>query len=194
MSPFQPQLAEVPHRAAPAEAPGTTTLLQCLVVAIDAQRREQLAWSAGQSGWRAIPCLDAEVAESWSRRTFVQLAVIDLEHPAHAAQLDLIALIERLGRSGTTLLVVCGNEGNLQEEIWARQIGVWMYLPGVGEPAELAQLLGEAREIAQRLAPAASLASRQQTAASDGAAAVEGFGQASSSHPRRRRWSGQDLG
>lgn len=29
------------------------------------------------------------------------------------------------------LLAVCGHEGDPQEETWARQLGVWLYLPGV---------------------------------------------------------------
>jgi hypothetical protein len=48
--------------------------------------------------------------------------------------------------------VICGNEGRPQEEIWARQLGAWLYLPGVVESDDVAMLCGEARQIAEQLA------------------------------------------
>ena len=40
------------------------------------------------------------------------------------------------------LLVICGHEGEVEEEIWARQLGVWLYVPGLSNaPAEDLSLL-----------------------------------------------------
>jgi hypothetical protein len=49
-------------------------------------------------------------------------------------------------------LIVCGNEGDVEEEVWVRQLGAWLYLPNVTEASNLALLCGEARHIAERLA------------------------------------------
>jgi hypothetical protein len=48
-------------------------------------------------------------------------------------------------------MIVCGNEGRIEEEMWVRQAGAWLYLPGVTESSNFALLCGEARQIAQRL-------------------------------------------
>jgi hypothetical protein len=37
------------------------------------------------------------------------------------------------------------------EEIWARQLGAWMYLPGVNDHSDVAMLCGEARNAAEKL-------------------------------------------
>ena len=43
-------------------------------------------------------------------------------------------------------LIVCGQETNAVEEIWARSLGAWAYLPGEAGPQGLEQLFGEARK------------------------------------------------
>ena len=48
------------------------------------------------------------------------------------------------------LLVACGNDGNIQEEIWSRQLGVWLYLPAVIDVEGMTTMCGEARQIAER--------------------------------------------
>ena len=53
-------------------------------------------------------------------------------------------------------LIVCGNEGATEEEIWVRQLGAWMYLPGVTEGSNLSLLCSEARHIAERLSRSAT--------------------------------------
>jgi hypothetical protein len=51
------------------------------------------------------------------------------------------------------LLIICGANTNADEELWARQLGVWTYLPEVQRPAELDWIFAEARKaIAQRAA------------------------------------------
>ena len=36
------------------------------------------------------------------------------------------------------------------EEIWARQLGVWLYLPGVVDDSDLSSLFEEGRAVASR--------------------------------------------
>ena|GEM_PF-2025722 len=128
-----------------------TGLLHCLVVSGEADRREALSWAALQGGWKTVPCVDVPMAEACFRRMFLQLAVVDLQRSNHVPREHLEKLIETLAASGNMLLVVCGDEGNLDQEIWARQIGVWMYVPGINHGSDLKTLLGEAHCLAQRM-------------------------------------------
>ncbi|NIL99064.1 MAG: hypothetical protein GTO53_13870, partial [Planctomycetales bacterium] len=50
------------------------------------------------------------------------------------------------------LVALCGNEGNALEEIWARELGVWLYLPGVVDDSDLSSLLEAGQQVAARRA------------------------------------------
>lgn len=128
-----------------------TGLLQCLVVAGDDTRRDALTWAAVDAGWKALSCPDIQTAQDYYSRYVTQMAVIDLQGTATEDQAGYTVLIDNLARHSDLLMVVCGHEGEIQEELWARQIGVWMYLPGVDEVAELSPLFGEATFLARRL-------------------------------------------
>lgn len=121
---------------------------QCLIVSADGSRREMLELAAAEGGWKTSVCADAGTALAHLSRSFVQLAVVDLEgQPADAFRLVVEQLTARTG----LLLIVCGNEGNVEEEVWVRQRGAWLYLPGVVDPASFTSLCGEARHIAERV-------------------------------------------
>lgn len=129
----------------------TTGLLHCLVVSSEADRREAFSLAALEGGWKTVPCSDVPSAEACFRRMFLQVAVIDLQRSNQEPREHLEKLVEVLARSGKMLLVVCGDEGNLEQEIWARQVGVWMYVPGIDDGTELKTLLGEAHCLAQQM-------------------------------------------
>jgi hypothetical protein len=48
-------------------------------------------------------------------------------------------------------LAVCGNPDDAMGEVWSRQLGVWMYLPGVDGHSDIALLCSEARNILEKL-------------------------------------------
>jgi len=118
------------------------------VVSAHAKRRGLLAEAAANGGWQTLVCSDAASAMQCVSRAFVQLAVVDL---GGAALGDYRPLLERLAPMAELLLVVCGNEGHVHEEIAVRQLGVWMYLPGVDDAAGVAVLCSEARHLAEKL-------------------------------------------
>jgi hypothetical protein len=123
-------------------------VFQCLIVSADPRRREMFERAAIAGGWRTFACGDAPTAFAHLHRWLMQMALVDLEaQPAEAFR----PLVEQLSACNGLLSIVCGNEGNVEEEIWARQRGAWMYLPGVAESSNLALLCGEARQIAERL-------------------------------------------
>jgi hypothetical protein len=87
------------------------------------------------------------------------LAIVDSETAAeHTAELREFA--EHMSSQPHTLLIVCGTPDAIEEEMWARQNGAWMYLPGVGPEADLSTICGEALGIAKKLAQSTS--SRQR--------------------------------
>lgn len=97
-------------------------------------------------------CSTAEDAVRQSVRQRIDLALIDLQSAALAQVGQLRSLVEKLavGRN-SPLLAVCGKPDDMTGEVWSRQLGVWMYLPGVDGHSDIALLCGEARTILQKL-------------------------------------------
>ncbi len=121
---------------------------QCLIVSADGRRGEMFEQAAADGGWKTCVCVDATTALAHISRAFVHLAVVDLQ----GQKLETFRpVLEQLASRGGLLLIVCGNEGDAEEEVWVRQLGAWLYLPGVAETSNLALLCGEARQIAERL-------------------------------------------
>lgn len=128
-------------------------VFRCMIVSADAQRRAMFAQAADDGGWHAFVCESATGALAHLDRSLVQLAVIDMQksldtRPATDA---LRQVVEQIASRRDALLIVCGNEDAIDEELWVRQLGAWLYLPGVVESNDFALLCGEARHIAERL-------------------------------------------
>jgi hypothetical protein len=122
-------------------------LFHCLIVSADLVRQDLLARAAVEGGWETVVCSDSRTALAYTRSMFLQLAIVDLDgRPAG----DFDDLLEVLGPA-KLLLLVCGNEGDADEEIRVRQLGAWLYLPGVVETSDVSLLCTEARHIAERL-------------------------------------------
>jgi len=123
-------------------------VFQCLIVSADAERSTMFEQAAAEGGWKTFRCADAATALTYIDRSLVQLAVVDLEgQPADAFR----PVVSRLTSNKGLLLIVCGNEGDIDEEVWVRQLGAWLYLPGVLDSNNIALLCGEAKHIAERL-------------------------------------------
>ena len=68
-----------------------------------------------------------------------QLVVVDIARPMGDRINDSIEIAE-----------VCGSEDSVDEELWARQLGAWVYLPGVSSGDALMSLFAEARRVSDR--------------------------------------------
>lgn len=123
-------------------------LFECLVVATVDERQLMLAQAAAQGGWRTVVCNDVANAHRCLAQHSLQLAVVDLAGRDYA---ELGQLLEMIAAKRGLLLMVCGNEGRPQEEIQIRQLGAWLYLPGVVEGSDVSALCEEARLIAEKL-------------------------------------------
>ncbi len=126
-----------------------TCAFQCLVVSASEPRREMLLTPITDAGWDSLVCNDARSAWTALSRDTFQMSVVDLQGAAEAGEFG--ELCEQLATKRNMLLMICGNEGKATEEIWARQLGTWLYLPGVSVDSDLRSLCSEGRSIAERL-------------------------------------------
>jgi DNA-binding response OmpR family regulator len=124
---------------------------QCLIVATDDARRDNLGFAAREGGWDVTLCGDVAAAVTQSRQRSLQMAIVDLSGPACADLPSFRFLVEQLACTSRMLLLVCGNVDDPREEVWARHLGVWMYLPGAIDGSELVGLCVAARETVERL-------------------------------------------
>jgi len=139
--------ASQPRRQVKAPPPGEYLLFHCLVVTADESRQQFMEHAASEQGWEVVACGDAESAVDYLRRRFAQLAIIDLPSDESG---ELADLLDRLPAFGDLLTIVCGHENDMEEEIWVRQTGAWLYLPGVDDTTDVGLLCGEAKRIIER--------------------------------------------
>ncbi len=129
---------------------------RCLVVSKTALRRAMLAGGAEKAGWETVVCESVESGWHACQRERFEMAVVDFaaldsELVAESVQ-QMRELTEELATQRNMLLMLCGNEGDALEEIWARQLGVWLYLPGIREQNDVQALCSQALPVAERLA------------------------------------------
>lgn len=103
---------------------------QCLIMSTALQRRELLSGAAAEAGWDTVLCADSQNALAAVRRLRFQMAWIDLDHHGVTAN-DSRGLCQLLADIPDLRLAICGHEADVDEEIWARQLGVWLYVPGL---------------------------------------------------------------
>jgi len=129
--------------------------LGCMVIGFSDKRRQLLASAAEAAGMTVVEWADPKAARIQLLRNPPAMVVMDLEDTSGSAPEALKSLAERVSKQRDLLIAICGNEGNAMEEIWARQLGVWLYLPGVVDDSDLSSLLEEGSQVAARRASAA---------------------------------------
>jgi hypothetical protein len=126
-------------------------LQTCLVVSTSARRAQLWVRAAHEEQWATIVCTTADDAMRQSVRHRVELALVDLQSAPPTQVQVLRTLVERLAARNGPLLAVCGDPDDTSGEVWSRQLGVWMYLPGVDGHSDIALLCSEAKNILQKL-------------------------------------------
>ncbi len=126
-------------------------LQTCLVVSASARRAQLWVRAAHEELWATIVCTTAEDANRQSVRHRIDLALIDLQSAPADCEPQLRNLIQQLTARDGPLLAVCGKPDDALSEVWSRQLGVWVYLPGVDSESDIALLCGEARNILNKL-------------------------------------------
>jgi len=132
------------HRTASLRPSKTVGGFHCLIASAQSARQRLLAQSANQWGWETTVCSSPTEAQFAVARMRTQLAFVDLEGEEGKG---FQSLVRQLADQRQVLLVICGHEQDGAEEVWARQLGVWFYLPGTCDPATIGLLCRDARGI-----------------------------------------------
>ena len=135
-------------------------LQTCLVVSASARRAQLWVRAAHEEHWATIVCSTADDALRQSVRQRIALALIDLQSAPREQETKFRTMVEQLASRDGPLVAVCGRPDDTTGEVWSRQLGVWMYLPGVDSQSDIALLCGEARNILQKLGTGAAQAGR----------------------------------
>jgi ActR/RegA family two-component response regulator len=109
-----------------------------------------LSRAANDAGWDTVVCTGAAKAWNTVQRQRFQMALVDLEFAASQVE-AFKELTEHFNSTQGALLMVCGKEGNALEEIWARQLGAWLYLPGVSQESDVRALCEDAVPVVEKL-------------------------------------------
>ena len=124
--------------------------LKCLVVSGDSGFRSRLEAVSELSGGASCEAPVDFVGMSDAIDADYQLVIVDIARPLGDRVNDAVEIAEEFASRAGTLLVVCGSEDSVEEELWARQLGAWVYLPGVSSGDALVSLFAEARRVADR--------------------------------------------
>ncbi len=131
--------------------------IRCLICSSDPLLRDSLGQGAEQAGWSIVSTEDPEQAWSALGQAAFHLAVVDLQGDGGAMRAKLKDLVEELAAHPRRLLMVCGHEADPMQEVWARQLGVWLYVPGLSNDVSAEDVQGvcmQAREVIVRWHPA----------------------------------------
>ena len=151
-----PALLVAPEIRAPARVRAPVGLQTCLVVSTSARRAQLWVRAAHEEQWTTIVCSTAEDANRQAVRHRIDLALVDLQSASAECESRLRDLVRQLAARDGPLLAVCGKPDDTQGEVWSRQLGVWLYLPGVDNESDIALLCGEARNVLKKLGDGAT--------------------------------------
>lgn len=122
-------------------------LFQCLVSSVSQTRRNVLTQAASDAGWDTVVCSTPDVAIGEIKRTPFHFAMVDLDDRGRtpSGARDLVQTLQHDSRR--ILVGVCGHEADPEEEIWVRQLGIWLYLPGLTSTTEVSLLCEQAMQL-----------------------------------------------
>lgn len=149
-----------PGICAPVKRRTAAALHTCLIVSTSAARVQGWVRAAHEVNWSTIVCTTADDANRQSIRNRIHLALVDMQSAVADVEQRFRGLVEQLASRGGPLLAVCGKPDDVLGEVWSRQLGVWMYLPGVDGESDISLLCSEARNIVKKLEGEASCATR----------------------------------
>jgi len=131
----------------------------CLIVSSCHKQREIIGQKAFGAGWVTLSSENASDALVHLCRNVVKLVIVDVQGEA-AANSSIVKLAEHIMWTGGMLLVTIGDAMNgdaglipaaQKTESWARQLGVWSYLPGINDHSDLSLVCSQALEVTEKL-------------------------------------------
>lgn len=125
----------------------TPGLLRCLIVTGDEVFRHRLQSATELAGWEEcdVPSRADDLRSAIDGD--YQLVMVDVANPLGDRVTDSVELAEEFAARSGSLVVVCGPEEGPDEELWARQLGAWVYLPGAIAGDGLMSLFTEAARL-----------------------------------------------
>lgn len=142
------QGATLPRResALPSSGLVLPSMLHCLMLTWCDERTELLCTAAENESWNSTVNLDFQEYLRNLFRLRVPLTLIDLPSLESTSYPSIQQAAGHASEIGSLQVIICGNEGHHEEEIWARSLGVWAYLPGDSGQAGLEYLFSDARQ------------------------------------------------
>ena len=145
-----PAVATRVLRASPRRQRTNAGLLQCLVVSPTDERRQMIRSAAEAQSWDAIVCSDAGEFMRCVFRHRVPLIVVDLQCAESGNYEELRRAAEDANGRCDGLLLISGGGQAVDEEVWARSLGAWSYLPHADNTCGFEHVLKEAQEAIAR--------------------------------------------
>lgn len=154
---------------------GPPGLLRCLIFSSCDQRMAALQAAAEREAWEVIVSGNALEFVRQVFREQVPLTLVDLPGSQQAEYEKIRDLAAKASSIGDSLLILCGTNDDPAEEMWARQLGVWSYLPEVTKPKDLDWVFAEARKaVAQSASSDLHIPVVQQSTSARNGATVAG--------------------
>ncbi|MEM9352579.1 MAG: hypothetical protein AAGA92_06170 [Planctomycetota bacterium] len=126
-------------------------MLRCLVASWDVRRGELLCEAAADESWQTVLCEDGPAVLKSLFQLDLPLAVFDLPSGGEGAQWLREATL-RAVEFPRCLVVACVERGDPRQEQWARESGVWAYLPEPELESGVRVVFRDAREAFARQA------------------------------------------
>jgi DNA-binding response OmpR family regulator len=127
-------------------------VMRCLLVSVDQLSADVVEAAASSEGWLAEKCAAIDQALRLVFRQQFHLAFVDIHSTtSDALRVEYEQLASDLARNHVPLLVISGDPTDPLAEIHARQLGVWLYLPGFDGRTELDVVFREARLVHEKL-------------------------------------------
>lgn len=121
-------------------------------MADDAERRRLLVESSSAGGWSPLPCAAVGHAQALARRWDVRLAVIDLGAMDSDLKRTYLEFASEVA-SHDRLAIVTDEPVRIDEEIFAREAGVWAYIASPEWGPGFDRLLTDALAVSVELNP-----------------------------------------
>ena len=122
------------------------SMLHCLMLTWRDERIGLLRAAAENASWDSTVNLDVHDFLRNLFRLRVPLTLVDMPPWKSKHYVGLQRAAGHAAEIGNSQVIICGNEDLREEELWARGLGVWAYLPGDSGPTGLEYVFSDARQ------------------------------------------------
>ena len=123
----------------------------CLVVTGDEGLRRRLSAAAELVGWDTVDSAPTTPDLAAASQRDHRLVVVDLASPPRGDSGMFHERVREMAARPDTLVVVCGSATDRDQEVWARSLGAFVYVPGIAAGDPLVAVFREARTVSERL-------------------------------------------